>query len=68
MRGTRGLCLQHPLRTQRWIWRAVPALTCEFQWNKIAAIFLSVLLIGRVRVLRELGSVLRELGSDKLSK
>ena len=29
--------------------------------NKIAAIFLSVLLIGRVRVLRELGS-------DKLSK
>ena len=36
--------------------------------NKIAAIFLSVLLIGRVRVLRELGSVLRELGSDKLSK
>ena len=36
--------------------------------NKIAAIFLSVLLIARVRVLRELGSVLRELGSDKLSK
>ena len=36
--------------------------------NKIAAIFLSALLIARVRVLRELGSVLRELGSDKLSK
>jgi hypothetical protein len=30
-----------------YLWSAVPAGTCEFQWNKIATMFLSVFLIAR---------------------